>query len=93
MTVTAERVLQELKHLSPEDLQEMWQEISRLMNSMEAGPNLYVPTSTRDGALKALDSLQGRFAGSQLLNKLLNARKEERLREEAKWAKRSLKNG
>ena len=79
MTVTAERVLAEIKALPPTELREVWQGLSLALSEPTT-----TPTSSAQGALQVVHSLYGRFAGGQSHVHLLQERARDRAREEDK---------
>ena len=77
MTATAERLVNELTQLPPADLREVWQRVGPLpANGTPA------PAADERAALEAVHSLYGRFAGGNLLVRLLQDRARDRALEE-----------
>ena len=88
MTVTAERVLAEIKALPPTELREVWQGISLALSEPTT-----TPTSSAQGALQVVHSLYGRFAGGKSNVHLLQERARDRAREDDKLCRLSGKHG
>ncbi len=70
MSTKAQAILDEIRALSPQDLQAVWQELQRWLKAT-------APTSTTDDPIR---SARGMFAGSRLTVALLASRAEERRR-------------
>jgi hypothetical protein len=88
MTATAERLLREIKSLPPADVRAVWEHMGRLMEASADTPPQPPVHSTTEQALRALEALDGRFAGARLLDRLLEERQRDRLREESQLAER-----
>jgi hypothetical protein len=87
MTVTAERVLAEIKALPPAELREVWQGLSLTLSEPATAPTL-----SAQRALQIVHSLYGRFAGGKSVVHLLQERARDRAREEDKLHRLSRKH-
>jgi hypothetical protein len=87
MTVTAERVLAEIKALPPAELREVWQGLSLTLSEPATAPTL-----SAQCALQIVHSLYGRFAGGKSVVQLLQERARDRVHEEDKLHRLSRKH-
>jgi hypothetical protein len=84
MSATAERVLEEIRSLSPAEVRQIWEQLSRLVSEINF-PSIAVeaPVSGEEFAA-ALDEVTGCTTGSRSLERLLQDRRND-LDSEQRW--------